>query len=272
MSSSKENKDEQDLTMLLFTIAASRFPRRALLHRSLSSPAFVFSPENFKNPNLPPGLEIKDVETVEATEESLHGFGKLVNDPSSFCVENGTFEITPWPHVGWRPLDPKTGDEAGTTEGNFDVEWIGDFFYGKNLAIASDNNQYLDGLGVPPEIASQDEASASSDEEDEYIYLWMSDHHPDGGQLFWPHQPTPFTVCLGKSDVGDDVTPSDMRAFHVPAGKGVYIHPGTWHNGIYVSRLYTPATFLTRQGRVHARVSCSWAEEFGCLLRVPLNK
>ena len=47
-------------------------------------------------------------------------------------------------------------------------------------------------------------------------------------------------------------------------------HPGTWHNGVYVEQQYSPATFLTRQGRVHARVSASWAEEFGCLLRVPL--
>jgi hypothetical protein len=61
-----------------------------------------------------------------------------------------------------------------------------------------------------------------------------------------------------------------MRAFHVPAGKGVYIHPGTWHNGVYVHASYAPAQFLTRQGRVHARVSASWANEFNTLLRVPL--
>ena len=52
-----------------------------------------------------------------------------------------TFEITPWPQPGWRPLDPGTGDEAhdialekcetwdvwivkaGTTEGDFEVQW-----------------------------------------------------------------------------------------------------------------------------------------------------
>ena len=70
---------------------------------------------------------------------------------------------------------------------------------------------------------------------------------------------------------GDDVTPDDMRAFYVPAGKGVYFHPGTWHNGVYVAPEHSPATFLTRQGRVHARVSASWASEFGLLLRVPLR-
>lgn len=58
--------------------------------------------------------------------------------------------------------------KAGTTEGDFEVQWQarssnsifnlkdflsfflsqGDFFYGKNLAIATKNNEYLDGLGA----------------------------------------------------------------------------------------------------------------------------
>ena len=103
------------------------------------------------------------------------------------------------------------------------------------------------------------------------IYLWMSDYHPDGGQLFFPRSPIPFVVCLGPAAVGDDVTPSDMRAFYVPTGKGIYLHPGTWHNGVYIQKQYSPATFLTRQGRVHARISASWAGEFKTLLKVPLE-
>ena len=51
----------------------------------------------------------------------------------------------------------------------------------------------------------------------------------------------------------------DIRV--IPTGKGVYFHPGTWHNGVYVAPEHSPATFLTRQGRVHARVSASWASE-----------
>ncbi len=78
-------------------------------------------------------------------------------------------------------------------------------------------------------------------------------------------------VTLGLNVKGDDITPDDMCSFYVPAGLGIYMHPGTWHNGIYVSNKYTPARFMTRQGRVHARVSVSWAEEFGSLLRVPLT-
>ena len=53
--------------------------------------------------------------------------------------------------------------------------------------------------------------------------------------------------------------------------KGAYFHPNTWHNGVYVSKKLGRQRFVTRQGRVHARVSASWAGEFKTLLRVPLS-
>ena len=73
--------------------------------------------------------------------------------------------------VGWRQLDPDTGDEAGTTEGHFDVHWEGDYYFGTNLAVATSNNVYLDGFGAHPDTASQ---TAASNDEDA-IYLWMYD-------------------------------------------------------------------------------------------------
>ena len=257
------------LPTMLRTLLTRKYARSTMrFMSSQTSEAFVFSPENFQNPDLPKGLNVIEVPVVEANDKNIEGFGKLVEHPDDFVVGNG-FEIVTWPHTGWRTLDPHTGDEAGTTEGDFEVHWTGDYYMGKNLAIASKNNTYLDGLGAVPENASQDDNHTQGGDE---IFLWMSDHHPDGGQLFWPHEPVPFTVCLGKNEHGDDIAPEWMKAFHIPKGKGVYIHPGTWHNGIYVAKEHTPAKFLTRQGRVHARVSCSWAVEFGCLLRVPLNK
>ena len=125
---------------------------------------FVFTAENFRNPDLPCGLHIVDVPLVEATKESLEGYGVIVEDPEDFTVEKGTFEIVANP-----TQETGTGDE---------------------------------------------------------IYLWMSDYHPDGAQLFWTDKKIPFVVCLGKASHGDDITPQDMRAFYVPAGKGVYFHPG----------------------------------------------
>lgn len=250
---------------------ASQLSRRFLETAAApaASQSFVFTEDNFRAPTLPSGLTVKDVKLEPATNESLKGLGILMSDPEEFTVAKKNFEIKVWPHAGWRSMDPGTGDEAGTTEGDFEVYWQGDFYYGTNLAVATTNNKYLDGLGTIPEKASHTTPVTA-----ESIYLWMSDYHPDGGQLFFPRQPVPFVVCLGPASKGDDIRPEDMRAFLVPEGSGLYMHPGTWHNGIYVNPKYLqggPARFLTRQGRVHARISASWAAEFGTLLRVPLS-
>ena len=54
-------------------------------------------------------------------------------------------------------------------------------------------------------------------------------------------------------------------------GKGVYIHPGVWHNAVYTHPQHGERrTFFNRQGKVHARVSVNWADEFGVLMQVPL--
>jgi hypothetical protein len=55
------------------------------------------------------------------------------------------------------------------------VTWQGDYYIGKNLAVATTNNTYIDGLGVPPEHASREE---SGERGGDCIHLWMSDYHP----------------------------------------------------------------------------------------------
>jgi hypothetical protein len=82
---------------------------------------FEFTPEKFSKPQLPEGLTIMDVPLLEATDENLKGLGKVLHSADECTVEKGTFEICTWPQPGWRKLDPNTGDEAGTTEGDFDV-------------------------------------------------------------------------------------------------------------------------------------------------------
>ena len=138
-----------------------------------SSAAFVFSPENFVDPKLPADLEQIDVPLRVATDESLKAFGRLIHSSDEVTTQLGNFEIKPWPVSGWRQLDPGTGDEAGTVEGQFKVKWVGDFFYGENLAVATENNHYLDGLAAPPEVASHDDACAAGDGNS--ILLWMSE-------------------------------------------------------------------------------------------------
>ena len=110
------------------------------------------------------------------------------------------------------------------------MNWQGDFYYGKNNAVNTTNNEYLDGIGCNnPEKAKS--VWDESDHDHIYndgrmggncIYLWMSDYHPDGGQLFFPKTFTnnsindemskesskstfPMFACLGKSEYGDNI-------------------------------------------------------------------
>ena len=67
---------------------------------------------------------------------------------------------------------------------------------------------------------------------------------------------------------GDDLKPETFKAFWSDGSFGIYIHPGIWHEGVFP---VTPTgRFFDKQGKVHARVSCDLAREFGLLLGVPL--
>merc|ERR1719240_288137 len=226
----------------------------------------------YANPDLCKGLKIHDVPIKWATNENLKGMGFVVKDPSEFTVQNKRFEIVPWPVSGWRPLDPGTGDEAGTTEGKFDIYWDGDFLYGKNHTIATTANHYLLGYSKDPSECKSRGRGLGPETSPSHVALWYSDYHPDGGQLFYPEDGQPFVTNLCRPK-GDNIRPQDMCAFYVPAGYGVYIHPGVWHNAVYTHpSTGAERTFFNRQGKIHGRVSVNWAAEFGKLLRVPLTE
>lgn len=95
--------------------------------RLFSDDSFVFSSENFIKPNLPSSLKILDIPLLIANDENLNSIGcKLMKEgPNDYTTELGNFEIVKWPLTGWRQLDPDTGDEAGTTCGEFDVRYEG---------------------------------------------------------------------------------------------------------------------------------------------------
>ena len=57
--------------------------------------------------------------------------------------------------------------------------------------------------------------------------------------------------------------------FYCDGSFGIYFHPGVWHTPALP--LAPAAEFDDRQGRVHARVSCHFPEEFGAYLSVPLR-
>ena len=100
---------------------------------------------DYLNPNLPAGLRRVRMPVVEATSESLDGYGTLVDDPQSCQIE-----IVRWPATGARPVDPDSGDEGGTTEGVFISQWKGDILLGRNEAV---DGHYILAYGVEPERA-----------------------------------------------------------------------------------------------------------------------
>jgi len=215
----------------------------------MNAPDYIFDAS--EKPSLP----WHDVPLIRATDESVEGYGRLVDDPDGFKIE-----IVQWPAPGWRPVDDGTGDEAGWVEGIFHGVWQGDVLYGTNEAVSG---HYVLGWSVDPQKASAEQES----EPRERVLLWHMNYHPDGGQLFFPLDKKPFIVPVALP--GDDLKPDDVVAFLCDGSRGLYIHPGIWHEGIF------PVTdcqrFLDRQGRVHARVSADIGQEFGVYLSVPLR-
>lgn len=217
----------------------------------------AIAPTNYLDPDVPGTLPWHDVPLVRATEASLRGYGLLVEEPRGHPIE-----IVTWPQPGWRTMDPGTGNEGGTTSGIFDFWWDGDTLYGKNQAVAS--NFYLLGWSRnPDELKSRPGIAADRSR----ILLWHANYHPDGGQLFFPLNSEAFVCPLALP--GDDVRPDQFVAFYVDGGKGLYVHPNVWHEAVFP--LAERASFHDEQGRVHARISCNFAREFGVFLNVPLR-
>ena len=66
---------------------------------------------------------------IHHIDENLLGLGKIISSLDEHTIAKKNFEIVKWPVKGWRHLDPETGDEGGTTEGSFDVDWVGKYIY-----------------------------------------------------------------------------------------------------------------------------------------------
>ncbi len=210
---------------------------------------------DYLNPGLPAGLKRFRIPIVEATPESVKGYGWLVDDPAECKVE-----ITRWPAQGWRPVDSDCGDEGGTTEGVFNSFWKGDILYGRNEAVGG---HYIIGYNTLPEDAREDQ-----DRNPDHILLWHANYHPDGGQMFFPLDKRPFLVPVALP--GDDITPDKFICFYCQGDKGLYIHADIWHEGVFA--IQASQRFLDRQGAVHARVSVDFAREFGGLLEIDLRE
>ena len=212
------------------------------------------SAPDYLNPALADGLRRVRMPIVDATDDLLRGYGRLVADRSACKVE-----IVRWPARGWRRVDEDSGDEGGTTQGVFVSEWHGDVLYGRNEAVGG---HYV--LAYADEPSRADE---SHRRDPARMLLWHCNYHPDGGQLFFPLDAATFYVPLALP--GDDVTPERFVCFRFDGSQGLYIHPDVWHEGVFARR--GTQRFYDEQGAVHARVSVDFAREFGCLLEAVLD-
>ena len=200
-------------------------------------------------------VQTLEIPLIEATNESLKGYGYLVD-----CYENSDIEIVTWPKQGWREIDQGTGNEGGATEGSFNTWWDGSTLHGENNAVQHNNCEYEeDGKYVLAYSSHPDKLVANKNYvAAEKMYLWHVNYHPDGGQLFFPTQAGVFISPLALP--GDDIKPGDFKAFYFNGTKGLYIHPNVWHEGVFP--VAEKSSFMGRQGKVHARVSIDLKKEF----------
>ena len=191
---------------------------------------------------------------VEATPQSLQGYGRVVTD---FAREAVT--IVTWPQPDWRPIVAGTGNEGGIVEDYFAMERHGEIQHAVNRAVG---RSYITGWYADPATASGTHEPSDTSR----IYTHEANYHPDGGQIFFPRSGTPFVALLART--GDDVRPEDFVAFRCDGSFGIHIDPGVWHQPVFP--LAPVAVFDDKQGRVHACVAVDFVSEFGCYLEVPL--
>jgi ureidoglycolate lyase len=195
------------------------------------------------------------VPLVAATAESLRGYGHIVEDFAAAAVA-----IVTWPQPGWRPVVAGTGNEGGIVEDSFEMVRRGEIQHAVNHAVG---RSYVTGWFADPATASE----ARRPQDTTRILTHEANYHPDGGQIFFPRDRTPFVALLARP--GDDVTPADFVAFHGDGSFGLHIDPGTWHQPMFP--VGERARFDDKQGRVHACISIDFVSEFGCYLEVPLH-
>jgi ureidoglycolate lyase/seryl-tRNA synthetase len=195
------------------------------------------------------------VPLLAADDQTLQGYGhKVVN------FSQGRVMIVTWPQPDWRPIVPGTGNEGGVVQDSFVMERRGEVQHAVNLAVG---RSYLTGWYADPATASSDREPTDTTR----IFTHEANYHPDGGQIFFPHDAAAFVALLAKP--GDGVTPDDFVAFYCDGSFGIHIDPGVWHQPVFP--LASRASFDDKQGRVHACVAIDFVTEFGCYLEVPLT-
>jgi len=197
---------------------------------------------------------IHRVPMLRAAAESLRGYGRLLHRRDESRVD-----IVPWPAPGRRPIVPGTGIGGGTVRGSFEMRRQGGVLYANNHAV---HRRYITGWYGDPATTTDSTTPADLS----CLLTHEANYHPDGGQIFFPREASPFVALLARP--GDDVTPQDFVAFYCAGSAGIHIDPNVWHQPLFPG--VEAMSFDDEQGAVHACVSVDFIEEFGTYLEVPL--
>lgn len=198
---------------------------------------------------------VHDAELIIASNETLGDLGFLVDD-----FDIAEVQIVQWPQLGSRPVLAGTGLGGGITAGDFEMHWDGQMLKTHNHAV---DGQYITGWSCDPTKASEDIEREQTD----FLYTFEANYHPDGGQIFYPTDNEPFVALLAAE--GDDIKPSDFKAFYFDGSQGVHINASVWHQPLFP--VGNSQVFRDKQGAVHACVACNFVEEFGVYIKVPLK-
>ena len=189
------------------------------------------------------------VPLIKATPQNFVYYGRFVYD-----YDKEKVIITPWPTSGERSLIKGTGCGGGVAEGKFVYWWKDNKLRAINEAVGGD---YVTGI-LPIDVNSRNRT---------HVLTREANYHPDGGQVFYPIKSgTPFVLLLALP--GDNVVPEDFMAFYFDGTCGAQIYPNIWHQPVYP--IDDKATFMTKQGKVHACVGVETLKEFNKWLEIPL--
>ena len=201
-------------------------------------------------------ISIYKVPVVRASRENFAAYGRFVDN-----YENEQVIIETWPAAGWRKVETGTGNEGGISEGRFLFEQKGGLMLARNFAV---DGHYITGWFDDPATATQSQPHSDYHR----VLVREVNYHPDGGQVFYPNDGSPFIALLALP--GDDIGPQDFIGFYCDGSFGIQIFANIWHQPVFP--LATRARFMGKQGKVHACIACDFVKEFSCYLSLELTE
>ena len=142
---------------------------------------------------------------VAASDDTLKGYGRFVDEPESFPIE-----IVRWPAQGWRPIDENSGDQGGVDRGNLRI------LVERRDPLRPEQRRGRQLPLSPGATGRRRRPPTARQNSRQQALVWRANYHPDGGQLFYPLHGKSFVVPLAlprrRRDAGADSSPSGVTA------------------------------------------------------------